>query len=359
MDFGKYLEQNAGKLDKQIEKILDEWIKEVEKIDKKLVPLGKAFIKSCTGGKRIRGTLVKVGYEIGKQSSAISHQSSDRDKTSLIADSAAILKADSSIFKVAAAYEILHTASLIHDDIIDRSPTRRGQKSLYKALGGYHYGVSQGISLGDIGFFLTVKIISESKFPEVLKNKVLRLFSKTMIDTGLGEILDVEKGDPLILARLKTARYSVCAPLQIGAILARADHRLVRILGEFGENLGIAYQIQDDILGIFGEEKTLGKSVTSDIEEGKNTTLFEYALKNADRNQKEVLEKLYGKGKIRSHGLEVVRRIFKGTRALDYAENEAKKYKNKALKMLPGITKDQKMSKILQQLAEYLVERKK
>ena len=335
MDFGKYLEQNAGKLDKQIKKILDEWIKEVEKTDKKLVSLGKAFVKSCTGGKRIRGTLVKVGYEIAKDS------------------------ANNEILKIGAAYEILHTASLIHDDIIDQSPTRRGQKSLYKVLGGHHYGISQGISLGDIGFFLTVKIISESNFPEVLKNKVLRLFSKTMIDTGLGEMLDVEKGDPLILARLKTARYSVCAPLQIGAILARADHGLVRILGEFGENLGIAYQIQDDILGVFGEEKTLGKSVTSDIEEGKNTTLFEYALKNADRNQKEVLEKLYGKGKIRSHGLEVVRRIFKGTGALDYAENEAKKYKNKALKMLPGITKDPEMSKLLEQMAEWLVERKK
>lgn len=264
MDFRKYLEKSARELDKEVEKILVEWSKEVEEIDSKLIPLVKAFIKACSGGKRIRGALVNLGYELGQGQSK-------------------------EIIKIGAAYEIFHASVLAHDDIMDQSQTRRGSPSLYKKL-----GKSRAIALGDLGFFLTIKIISESNFPERFKNQACKLFANTVVDTAIGQLLDIEKGDPIITAKLKTARYTIAGPLQLGAILAGIiEGKLTRDLGEFGESLGIAFQIKDDILD--GEPDKL---------------------------------------------------------------EEAKKYISSAKKMIPGITKDIKMSKLLEQMGGYLIDRK-
>ena len=268
MDFAEYLKNSAKALDKEVGKILEEQLKEAEKTDKKLVPLLKAFSKTCQGGKRIRGALIMLGYEIAAHLPGVrAHLGGE-------------------IIKVAAAYEIAHSAVLIHDDIIDKSLTRRDKPSLYMGLGGNHYGISQAICLADYGFFLAFKIIAKTKAAEV--------FSQVMMNTTWGQMLDIEKADPKVVMRLKTACYTIAGPLQIGAILAGADEKSVRVLGEFGENLGIAYQIKDDILD---EE----------------------------------------------------------VNSLESAE----KYINQAMKMLPEITKDQEMSKLLQQMADYLVQRTK
>ncbi|MBU1032123.1 polyprenyl synthetase family protein, partial [Patescibacteria group bacterium] len=227
-------------------------------------------------------------------SSVVSRQSSD--KNNLKADSEASLKTDSSIIRVAAAYEIFHTAILAHDDIIDKSPERRGQQSLYQALGGDHRGISLAITLADAGFFLATKIISEADFPEKRKNEALKYFSSIMLNTAMGQILDIEKGDPLTVAKYKTAKYTVSGPLVLGAILAGARLDKLTQLDQFGEAVGIAFQIQDDILD--GETKKYKQSLQQ----------------------------------------------------LDY-------FKNKALKIIPDITKDSKMSKILEQLTADLVNR--
>lgn len=263
------MKETAKKLDREVGKILQEELKKAEKTDKKLVPLLAAFIKSCRGGKGIRGTLVILGYQLIRQAS------------------------NKEIYQIAAAYEILHSAILVHDDIIDQSSRRRNGPSLYQALGGSHYGVSQAISLADYGFFLSFKLISESNFPAEKKISALELFSKVLMNTSLGEMLDLEITDPLTVMRLKTACYTIAGPLQIGAILAGADKKSIKVLGEFGENLGIAYQIRDDVLDL----------ETSDPEKAKK---------------------------------------------------EAEEYINKALQILP---KDLKMSKLLEQLSKYLIER--
>lgn len=286
MDFQKFLEKTARELDREVGKILEEQLKEAGKTDKKLVPLLKVFTESCQGGKRIRGSLVALGYQLARH---------------LPGEQRRHLEGEEAIFKVAAAYEIMHTAILVHDDIIDKSLLRRDRPSLHQALGGNHYGISQAISLGDYGFFLAFKIIAEASFPQDDKIQALKLFSKVMMDTTWGEMLDLEKTDPLTIMKLKTARYSVAGPLELGAVLAGAGEKLLGRLGRLGENLGIAFQIRDDILD--SETDYLG--------------------------------------------------------GIDSAEKEMEKYKNKAMKIVPEITKDKKMSKILKQLGEYLVKRKK
>lgn len=275
MDFEKYLETGAHQIEQELEEILAELLADVKKNKPKLLPLALGFINSCRGGKRIRGVLVKLGYELAQGDPANQVE----------------------ILRLGAAVEILHSAFLIHDDIIDESLTRRGKPSLYQALGGNHYGISQAISLGDYGFFLAFKIISQTNFPDKIKNNALELFSKVMMDTAWGEMLDLEKIDPLAVMKLKTAGYTVTGPLQLGAILAGKEE-LSGVLGEFGESLGIAFQIRDDIL---------------DKEAG----------------------------------------------SIEEAEREAVKYKNRAMGIVPQITKDPKMSKLLEQMAKYLVNRTK
>ncbi len=344
MDLDKFLKEQAGEVEGFMQVHLSAWNSWIEKNTKSLTPHSKAFLKASKGGKKIRGILIYLGYKL-----AGGEEKSD-------------------IYDISSAYEIFHTSILAHDDIIDQSPVRRGIPSLYKALGGGHHGISGAICLGDLGFFLSTKIISESDFPSEVKIKALEHFSKTVMDTALGEILDVElpfiKGerkekDVILIMSLKTAKYTVSAPLQLGAILAGADEHLIRVLKEFGENLGIAFQIQDDILGVFGEESELGKSNKSDIEEGKNTLLIIKALKNANSKQLRVLKKYYGKGKISTKALLKVRKIFEDSKALENSQKIALKYLSSAKKEIPGLTKDKDLSKILEQISDYLVERNK
>lgn len=274
MDFAGYLEVNAQKINKKLDEILLEFLNETKRVSIKLLPFATAFLNSCKGGKRIRGVLTGLGYEIAGGKGG-------------------------EIVKVGAAFEILHTALLIHDDIIDQSPARRGQPSLHEALGGNHYGVSQAISLGDIGLYLPVKIITQTAFPVDFKLKALNYFSQILINTGWGQMMDVEKSpDQEFVNLYKTAKYTIAGPLQIGAILAGADESLIRKLGEFGQESGLAFQIQDDIL---------------------------------DKEVKDI----------------------------DKARAKAVKYADKARKKIAKITEDIKMRKLLRELTKFLVERTK
>ena len=335
MNFKDYLKSTALEIDQEIDNFFQIWIKEVKKISPTLVPLAKVLQENCKGGKRMRGALVKLGYELSKG------------------------KSKKDILKVSAAVEIFQTAILAHDDIIDQSPLRRGRPTIYQALGGDHYGVSQTICLGDIGFFLAVRLISESNFPPDQKNQAIQAFAQTVINTGLGEMLDVGAGEEVLtIHRLKTSYYTIINPLQLGVILSGSS-TLSKLRGVeiFGENLGLAFQIQDDILGVFGDEKILGKSVTSDIEEGKNTLLITEALKRATQEQKKILDKYYGK-KVDKKGLEEVKKVFMDTGSLDYSNQQALEYVTKAKKAIPKITNDSKYQKLLSELADFCIERK-
>src|SRR3989338_8786942 len=182
-------------MEKELNRLLNELKGYAGKISPNLLPLVDKFIESCKGGKRVRGKLVVLGYKIGNRQQATGED----------------------IAKIAAAYEIMHSAILVHDDIIDQSPTRRGQPSLYKSV-----GMEQAITLADLGFFLAIKIIAESNLPEKEKNKALQLFSQTMVETAIGQMLDIQKGDSATVMELKTAKYTVAGTLQLGAVLGGA-----------------------------------------------------------------------------------------------------------------------------------------
>ncbi len=343
MTFIDYLQDNASLVEQELSQILEQWQQEFTATSDNLTHLAEAFIDSSTGGKYLRAGLVRLGYKL----------QSGQDNPEVL--------------KSAVAIEIFQTAILAHDDIIDKSLTRRGRPTLYRQLGGDHYAISQAICLGDGGLFLGCKLIADSDFPEGYKNKAVSIFCQMMISTVYGEMLDVElprlkvktESDVLTIHRLKTAYYTIVYPLSIGATLAGGDDQLLQKLQLFGENLGIAFQIQDDILGVFGDEKTLGKSVTSDIEEGKNTTLITTALEKANDQQKELLTSLYGNGPVTTEQLEQIKKVFEDTGALDYSRQLAVQYVNQAKQVIPQITKDSEMAALLTEMADFLVQRNK
>lgn len=349
MNFQNYLKTAALEINQELELFLKKWHQEVLKLTPKVSDLNKSFIEANSGGKRLRGTLVKLGYEIAYGKLLMANRRKE-------------------ILKPAIAYEIFQTAILAHDDIVDLSPTRRGKPTIYKALGGDHYGISQTICLGDIGFFLSMRLILNSNFEEKRKNEGARIFTEMVISTGLGEILDIElphlggerrEKDVLVVHKLKSAYYTIVYPLSLGVVLAKDNQELLRQIKKLGEVLGIAFQIQDDILGVFGDKKTLGKSVTSDIEEGKNTLLIIQAFKNANQKQKEILKKYYGKGKIGAREFKQIKKVFIETAALEYSQNKAERLVNQAQKIIKEMEISKNHKNLLSQMADYLVKRDK
>lgn len=356
MNFREYLHNTAKEIDKELENFFKKWTGEAGKISLRLLPLSSALADACRGGKRIRGALVMLGYKMANGEWQMANRTSD-------------------IIRAAVAYEIFQAAILAHDDIIDKSLLRRGKPSLYAWLGGDHIGKSLAICLGDIGFFLAFKLIAESGFPEKEKNKALAIFSETMLETGIGELLDVELGnsrngeakpafakgysevkDIITVYEFKTAYYTITAPLLLGAVLGGLPYSSLAAIRIFGHNLGIAFQIQDDINDIFFEKKQLGREPGGDIREGKQTLLYVYARQHANKKQYQLLEKFYGNSVIGSAEIGVVKNVLVETGALEYVCAEAKKYSQKAKESIPGITKSEKFGEMFLEMTEYFVE---
>lgn len=299
------------------------------------------FVDHTQGGKRIRAYLVKVGFELcGKQS-------------------------DKSLIMPSLSYEMFQTGVLIHDDIIDKSESRRHKPSVYVQLGKSHTGVSKAICVGDFGIVAANDIISHSDFNDSVKIRAINHQNSVFIKTFAGEIRDVElseyrdapENSVLDMYKCKTAWYSVAGPLVLGAILSETDEKIIAALCSFGINAGIAFQIKDDVLGIFGDEKKLGKSVKSDICEGKKTVLLSHFLENADARDKESFFNIYGMALCSDTQLETVRWLLKRNGSYDYANQMCAYYTDKAKDCLDKLEIDENNKEILYDMLSFLVER--
>jgi geranylgeranyl diphosphate synthase type I len=341
-DFKIYLHTSSKEIEIELRERAKIWRKKNKYDYTELNKLLARFTDNWSGGKMLRGVLVKLGYELlnGEQTEAI--------------------------LQPAAAFEILHTSLLVHDDIIDHSPTRRGKTAMHIHK-NIHYGISQAICLGDLGISLAGKLLAESNFPPERKNRALRYFYEMVNTTILGEMMDVASAQEtkrseeqiLQIHKNKTANYTLIGPLTLGAILAGATEEYVKNIKQFAQPLGIAYQIQDDILGIFGDEKTLGKSITSDIEENKNTLLIAYAIKHANKQQKSVLANYWGKKNVTTEHYKKIKQVIIDTGSLAYSQNKIQSLTAQAKKIVPQLSKDKQKRKILTELADVLIARQK
>jgi len=210
---------------------------------------------------------------------------------------------------VGTAIELLHASLLIHDDIMDNDEKRRGEDSMFfqyqtllKERGVENYkdlGKSLALCIGDIGFFLAYELLNNLPIEEEIKQQVIEKVSQELPFVGLGQMQDMIDVQKLSMEtilqtyRYKTARYTFSLPFALGAILADKPDG-VKSFEDFGEQLGILFQLKDDELGMFGTEKEIGKTVGSDIREGKKTVFYLYLLQNANTFERETLEKIWG-----------------------------------------------------------------
>jgi len=217
MDYKEYFLPYASEIDKFLARFFNQRIKEGNKFDPISGDVWRKLQGFVTGGKRIRGGLVRLGYECFKKAS--------KEK----------------ILPISAAIEITHGAILIHDDIIDESPLRHGRPTVHKLYENYyqkcyqqgdasHYGESMAIIVGIVGYYGGISLLSQARFSGELKAKAIDEMARFMIETGYGETLDVdlahrlkiEEKDVLTIHTLKTAQYTIVGPLKIGGILAGA-----------------------------------------------------------------------------------------------------------------------------------------
>ncbi|WGW11495.1 polyprenyl synthetase family protein [Saxibacter everestensis] len=200
--------------------------------------------------------------------------------------------------QAATAFELLHTAFLLHDDVIDRDLIRRGRPNLIGAFASgaadrgvgsadaQLWGQASAILAGDLLIHSAQMMVASLAIPEARRAAMLDLLDRCVFVTAAGEHADVAFSSqvespelPAVLAMTehKTACYSFEGPLKAAAILADSGGFVLRTLGEFGRRVGIAFQLRDDLLGVFGDEAATGKSSTSDLREGKVTALLAYA----------------------------------------------------------------------------------
>jgi geranylgeranyl diphosphate synthase, type I len=232
---------------------------------------------------------------------------------------------------VAAAQELLHTAMVVHDDLLDHDEVRRGRPNL---AGTYRSRLSAdgvvgpeaedhvlaaGLLGGDLALVAAFGVVARAPLAADLRLAVVDLLVQGVSTTVAGELLDVASGlrspaqvDTLLVAELKTAAYTCTVPLVAGAVLARADERTRTELARFGTALGTAFQLVDDELGVFGDPGRTGKSVLSDLRAGKRTELLRLAYLRADPAGRATLDAHVGRADLDDDGAALVRDVMAG-----------------------------------------------
>ncbi len=262
----------------------------------------------------------------------------------------------------AAALELLHNFTLIHDDIEDGDRERRGMPTVW-----HLWGQAQGINTGDAMHVLARLAllgleengISSDKVlraARLLDETCLRLCEGQYLDISFEERLDIGVDDYLEMIGGKTAALFACS-LKLGAMMGTNDEQMIEHMYEFGRNLGLAFQIQDDILGIWGEDSKTGKSRASDIIKRKKTLPVIYGMQKADHAQREELFAIYACETLSEKALLQVLMILDSAGARQYAESVARKYCDKSLATLEQVEIDPSIKEEFAQLARFVIGR--
>ena len=268
----------------------------------------------------------------------------------------------SQILPVAAALELVHNFSLIHDDIMDTSYERHKRLTVWKL-----WGQSQAINAGDAMFALAYLTLLKLKDKGIAEEKILhsiQMLGGACLEICEGQYLDIDcqkrftisVDDYLKMVRKKTAAL-MATSTALGAYLGTDDKKMVNCFYEFGEELGLAYQILDDILGIWGVEENTGKPVRDDILQRKKTFPVVYVFENSKGADRAELEALYSQESIQDVDMYRVMRILDKLDVRDYAANFAKRLYQRALERLGAAGLDLSRQFPLQELAHFLVER--
>ena len=301
-------EDPRAAVDAALTAFLDEQCRRLGAVSQELAPITDLAASYLAGGKRLRPSFCYWGWR---------------------ATGAA---PEAGLIAAAAALELLQACALIHDDVMDGSDTRRGRPSAHRQLEAHHrahgwrgdpaaFGTGAAILLGDLFLTWSDQLFTASGLPPQSLLRGRPLFDAMRSQLMAGQYLDLvvqSQPDPQreaigTVLQYKSAKYTIEHPLQLGALLAGADDRLVAGLGAFGLPLGEAFQLRDDLLGVFGDPSVTGKPAGDDLREGKQTLLIAEAMEACDREQRAILLAGVGSPDLDDAGVEAIREILLST----------------------------------------------
>ena len=328
----------ASRVRKEIDEALYAFVDQqrpvLNEVSGELTPMLSALDALLTGGKRLRPAFCYWGWRgVGGD---------DRPE----------------IFAAAASLELLQASALIHDDVMDGSDTRRGLPAAHRRFEAMHkgaawrgssegFGAGAAILLGDVCLTWCDEMFHGSGLPADALLRARPIYNIMRTEVMCGQFLDlvgqaqgpdadghamVEKA--LRIIRYKSAKYTIERPLQLGAALAGAGEGDLEALSAYGLPLGAAFQLRDDVLGVFGDPAETGKPAGDDLREGKRTVLIAMTLERATTFQAKAVESLLGDPGLDSAGVEQLRSLIVGTGALDACEQLIDDYAAEASKAL-------------------------
>ena len=287
---------------------------------------------------------------------------------------------DPSIIRAAAALELFHAAALIHDDLMDGSDTRRGMPAVHRHFGSLHrtsgwhgdaerFGLAGAVLAGDICLAWADEMLSTSGVMPARLMAGSAVFHRMRTEVVAGQYLDVlsqsaPPDDPAVAAeqarlviRYKSAKYSIEHPLLLGGSLAGASEAVLAIYSAYGLALGEAFQLRDDILGVFGDPEETGKPAGDDLREGKRTMLIALALQRATPDQAALVGDLLGDPLLDDGGVSALQKIILGTGALDEVERTIERLSYQARAVLGSNLVEQPALDLLDRLVTASTER--
>lgn len=343
----------AAQVDAALDEAFSRAVDRLRALDDELTPVAEELRAFAAGGKRIRPVLLLLGFE------------------------AAGGHLRGSVMGPALALELLHTCALAHDDVIDRAPTRRGRPTVHASFATRHveagwsgdattYGEAVAILVGDLAFVLADELFLDAEVPDRALLAAFRRFTLLREEVMAGQYLDLHAATTrstsrdlaLAVATLKSGRYSVARPLEVGAELAGADEALVDGLRAYGDPLGRAFQVRDDLLGVFGEEGATGKSVSSDLAEGKRTLLIAEAAARLDADGRAELESGLGSPTLDADTAGRLRQLLEDCGARRAAEDFVQEAVSEARAALRRLELPPPVATTLDELALYLGDRR-
>jgi geranylgeranyl diphosphate synthase type I len=273
--------------------------------------------------------------------------------------------------------ELIHVCALIHDDVMDASDTRRGAPAIHKLFETLHsekqlsgsasqFGIASAILLGDLALVWAAKMLHESKVDHSSLFAGLEIFNEMQVELMAGQYLDIYEQAlasesverSLKVARYKSGKYSIERPLHFGAALAHTGKsELFSIYSAYGLPLGEAFQLRDDLLGVFGDFATTGKPAGDDLREGKRTVLMAMTHERASGAQRETMKELFGRPDIDSAGIATLQSIIIETGAQDHLESLISSLFDQAVAAIDTPRIDSSAQSLLLQMAKIATQR--
>jgi geranylgeranyl diphosphate synthase, type I len=355
MQIQAYFENYKNKIEPLARSFLREWQEkgkqEAEVVGEMMARFGDFFPK----GKQYRGALTVFGYELAGG------------------------KENDDILRASLAVELLHASLLIADDIFDGDDWRRGELSFHRQweeqitgkskVVKQTYGRNMAFNTAITGIYLAPLILAKTQFSLEIKNQALNYFFEKGIKTCWGEGLDIassylpvrqKRQAARTIHDLKTVEYSGVLPFHLGAVLyGNQDEEFLANLDEFGRCMGRAFQIQDDIIGCFGDQKISGKRNDTDLIEGRWTYLVELLYIQLSYAKKAELLQLLDKSSRNKEDILLIKQMMLDYKIKELAQKKAQSYIAKGKKLIPQITTDAVLGEKMASLLHLMLNRQK